>query len=56
MAESTNEELKNEGVLSISSREGNDSVFYDVGKRRIWRTLDFHLLPLVSLLYLMSFL
>jgi len=56
MAESTKEELKNEGVLSTSSREGNVSVFYDVGKRHIWRTLDFHLLPFVTLLYLMSFL
>jgi len=56
MAGSTKEELKNEGVFSTTSREGNGSVFYDVGKRHIWRTLDFHLLPFVSLLYLMSFL
>jgi hypothetical protein len=42
--------------LSVSSREDGVSMFDDVEKRRIWQTLDKHLLPLVSLLFLMSFL
>jgi hypothetical protein len=51
MPEPTKEELE-------TSREDGVSMFRveDVEKRRIWRTLDIHVLPLVSLLYLMSFL
>lgn len=56
MAESTKEESKGDGVLFTSSRKGDVFVFDDVEKRPIWRTLDIHLLPFVSLLYLMSFL
>ena len=56
MAGSTKEESKGEVVVSTFSREGDVSVFDDVEKRPIWRTLDIHLLPFVSLLYLMSFL
>jgi hypothetical protein len=56
MAESTKEESKGDGVLSTSWRKGDVFVFDDVEKRPIWRTLDIHLLPFVSLLYLMSFL
>ena len=32
------------------------SIFDTIEKKRIWRTLDIHLLPCVSLLYLLSFL
>ena len=50
------EELETECPLTTSSREDGVSMFEDVEKKRIWRTLDIHVLPLVSLLYLMSFL
>ncbi len=56
MTEPTNEELKSEGALSTPSQEYSVSMFKDVERRRIWRTLDLQLLPFVSLLYLMSFL
>ena len=49
------EELKTGSALSTPPQEDSIS-FGDVKKRRIWRTLDIHLLPFVSLLYLMSFL
>ena len=56
MSKHTDEELKVGGTLSVPSQEDGVSTFDDVEKRRIWRTLDVHLLPLVSLLFLMSFL
>jgi hypothetical protein len=56
MSKHTDEELKAGGTLSVLSREDDVSMFDDVEKRRIWQTLDIHLLPLVSLLFLMSFL
>jgi len=49
------EELKDGGAWSADSKEDKIAIAEDVSKR-IWRTLDIHLLPLVSLLYLLSFL
>ena len=56
MPEPTKEELKTEGALSTFSKEDSVPMYEDVEKGRIWRSLDFHLLPFVSLLYLLSFL
>jgi len=53
---SPKKELKGWGVLSTFSKRGSVPTFEEGEKRRIWRTLDIHLLPLVTLLYLMSFL
>jgi hypothetical protein len=55
MSQSTKEELKPGAALAMPLQEDIIS-FEDVEKRPIWRTLDIHLLPFVSLLYLMSFL
>jgi hypothetical protein len=51
-----NEELKSGGVLSVNPQEESFSTVGDVEMKRIWRKLDIHLLPLVTLLYLLSFL
>ena len=56
MPEHIEEELKVGGALSTSSQEDDVSMLDDVAKSRIWQTLDIRLLPLVSLLFLMSFL
>ena len=53
---STKEELRGWGVVSTFSKRGSAQMFEEGEKRRIWRTLDIHLLPFVTLLYLMSFL
>ncbi|KAH8994728.1 MFS general substrate transporter [Lactarius hatsudake] len=52
MSVATQEKVESERVssMSYSSSDG------DVAKGRIWRKLDIHLLPLATLLYLMSFL
>lgn len=61
MSVPTEEKVDNEGVSPVDSQKdqfytssANDSE--DVATRRIWRKLDFHLLPLISLLELLSFL
>jgi hypothetical protein len=57
MPGSVNEELKSGDVLSdlsVNPQEEPFSTVGDVKIRRIWRKLDIHLLPLVSLLYLLS--
>jgi hypothetical protein len=56
MPEPTKEELKTGAAFCTTSREDGGSMFDDVEKRRIWRALDIRLLPMISLLYLMSFL
>jgi hypothetical protein len=54
MPGSVNEELKSGDVLSVNPQEEPFSTVGDVKIRRICRKLDIHLLPLVSLLYLLS--
>ena len=56
MPEPTKEGVESGGVLSTFSKDDSVPVIENVEKGRIWRTLDIHLLPFVSLLYLMSFL
>lgn len=51
----TKEKFKNEGVLATFSKGYNVLTLEDVDKGRVWRTLDMHILPFVTLLYLMSF-
>lgn len=53
------QEKADSGSVTHSGSQKNDfSTFTDgdVAKKRIWRKLDTHLLPLVSLLELLSFL
>ncbi|KAH9062460.1 MFS general substrate transporter [Lactarius vividus] len=52
----TKEELESRPAPSVSSQEYPISPVGDVAKTRIWRKLDFHILPPVVLLYLLSFL
>ncbi|KAH8994726.1 MFS general substrate transporter [Lactarius hatsudake] len=52
----TKEELESQPVPSASSQEYPISLVGDVAKTRVWRKLDFHILPPVVLLYLLSFL
>ena len=54
MPSSVEKELKSGGVLNFQDEPL--STVGDVEKGRIWRKLDIHLLPLVTLLYLLSFL
>jgi hypothetical protein len=56
MPEPTKEEFESGGVLSTFSKEDSIPELKDAERGRIWRSLDIHLLPFVSLLYLMSFL
>jgi hypothetical protein len=56
MPEPTKEEYQSGGVFSAFSKEDSLPELEDAEKGRIWRSLDIHLLPFVSLLYLMSFL
>jgi hypothetical protein len=56
MPASTEERLKGGITFPMDSRGSRVSTFNTVEKKRIWRTLDTHLLPFVSLLYLLSFL
>jgi len=56
MPEPIKEDPKSEGALSTFSKEDSVQIYENVKKGRIWRSLDFHLLPFVSLLYLLSFL
>jgi hypothetical protein len=56
MPEPTKEGLKSESSLFTFSKEDGAPTFENVEKARIWRTIDIHLLPFVTLLYLMSFL
>jgi hypothetical protein len=50
------EELEAGHVLSVNSKEESLSKVGNVENSPIWRKLDIHLLPLVTLLYLLSFL
>jgi hypothetical protein len=54
----TQEKVVNGSVSPSTTQKNHFSTFIDedVTKRRIWRKLDTHLLPLVSLLELLSFL
>ncbi|KAH9036737.1 MFS general substrate transporter [Lactarius deliciosus] len=52
----TKEELESQPVPSASSQEYPVSLVGDVAKTRVWRKLDFHILPPVVLLYILSFL
>ncbi len=58
MSAHTKEELESklERAPSVSSQEYPFSTVGDVAKMRIWRKLDYHLLPSVALLYFLSFL
>ena len=56
MPSSIKEEPKSGGVLNVDPQEESFSTVGDVEMKRIWRKLDIHLLPLVTLLYLLSFL
>jgi hypothetical protein len=56
MTEFARTELKPGAIFSTTSREDDVYILDDVQKRRIWRALDIRLLPMVSLLYLVSFL
>jgi hypothetical protein len=53
---STEERLKSGIAFPMDFRGNRVSLFDTIEKKRIWRTLDTHLLPFVSLLYLLSFL
>jgi hypothetical protein len=51
------EERPKSGIVFPMEFQGNRvSTFDAVEKKRIWRTLDIHILPWVTLLHLMSFL
>jgi hypothetical protein len=58
MSVPTRNKAENEGVSTTVSQLEKDSFLFStdegVAKRRIWRKLDFHLLPLITLLYLLS--
>jgi hypothetical protein len=54
MSAADNKELKIDGLVTDSREE--DGLNVENVKRRIWWTLDIHILPLVTLLYLLSFL
>jgi hypothetical protein len=58
MFDSIEERLRSKTRMSTDLRLGGDRVsMYGITEaKRIWWTLDIHLLPFVSLLYLMSFL
>jgi hypothetical protein len=56
MSAADNKELKIGRGLVTDSREEHGLNVENVKKRRIWWTLDIHILPLVTLLYLLSFL
>lgn len=56
MPTSTEERLKSGITFPMDSRGNRVSIFDTIEEKRIWRTLDTHLLPFVSLLYLLSFL
>lgn len=56
-SDSSNEEgLKSGIAFPMDFRDNRVSIFDTVEKKRIWRSLDTHILPYVSLLYLLSFL
>jgi hypothetical protein len=56
----THEKVEDERDSPAVSQLQNDRFSFstdeDVVQRRIWRKLDFHLLPLTALLYLLCFL
>jgi hypothetical protein len=56
MPGSVKEELEAGHVLSVNCQEEPLSKVGNVENSPIWRKLDIHLLPLVTLLYLLSFL
>ncbi|KAI9442809.1 putative pantothenate transporter [Lactarius psammicola] len=58
MSDHTKEELELDGKCapSVSSQKYPFSTVRDVAKTGVWRKLDYHLLPPVVLLYLLSFL
>ncbi|KAI9442628.1 MFS general substrate transporter [Lactarius indigo] len=56
MSAHTKEELEGKPAPSVTSQEYPIATVGDVAKTRIWRKLDYHILPPVVLLYLFSFL
>ena len=55
----TQEKVENGAISPIGSQKNQFSTFStdrDVVERRIWRKLDIYILPLISLLELLSFL
>ena len=47
--------LKSREALPIDFQGNRVSIFDAIEKKRIWRKIDIHLLPSVSLLYLLSY-
>lgn len=56
MSGQTTKELESKRAPTVSSQEYPVYTVGDAAKTRIWRKLDFHLLPPVALLYFLSFL
>ena len=50
------EHFKSRDTLPIDFQGNRVSIFDAIEKKRIWRKIDIHLLPFVSLLYLLSYL
>ncbi len=50
------EKVESEAISSTGSQKDYCPTDDDVAKEQIWRKLDAHLLPLATLLYLLSFL
>ena len=56
-SDTTAEEPLKSGIAFPMDSRGNRVLIFDtIEKKRIWRRLDTHILPFVSLLYLLSFL
>jgi hypothetical protein len=60
MSMPTRNKAENEDVSTTVSQLEKDNFSFssdeDVAKRRVWRKLDLHLLPLTALVYLLCFL
>jgi hypothetical protein len=56
MPDSVKECVKSKTAFSMDLPGNHVSILNTIKKKRIWWTLDIHLLPLVSLLYFLSFL
>jgi hypothetical protein len=49
-------EIENSASLSVSGEEGGHKLDSEARRRKVLRKMDWHLLPFISLLYLLSFL